>query len=91
MKICEILQTMFEEICHFFFFENNQKCEIDVRWVGSGRGRLRPVQNDRTGFPEVFEWILTTKSLKKTMKIRDFLRVFKGFYSWTLAFLPGGP
>ena len=55
-----ILQKM-EHFC----FEKNQRCKIDVKWAGSGRGRLRPVQNDRTGFPEVLEWVLTKISLKK--------------------------
>ena len=49
----------------FFFSKKNQKCKNDVKWVGKGRGRLRLVQNDRTGFPEVLEWVLTNKSLKK--------------------------
>ena len=42
-----------------FFSEKNQKCKTDVKWVGSGRGRLRPFQNDRTSFPEFLEWVLT--------------------------------
>ena len=50
---------------HFFFRKKNQRCKIDVKWVGNGRGRLRPVQNDRTGFPEVLEWVLTKNSMKK--------------------------
>ena len=33
-------------------------CKDDVKWVGSGRGRLRPVQNDRTGCLGVLEWVL---------------------------------
>ena len=52
----------------FIFSKKNQRCKIYVKWLGNGRGRLRPVQNDRTGFPEVLEWVLTNKSLKKTMK-----------------------
>ena len=44
--------------------KKNQRCKIDVKWVGSGRGRLRPVQNDRTGFPEVLEWVSNQNSLK---------------------------
>ena len=52
----------------FFFQKKNQRWKIDVKWAGSGRGRLRPVQNDRTGFPEVLEWVLTKNSLKKIMK-----------------------
>ena len=47
------------------FSNKNQKCKADVKWVGSGRGRLRPVQNDRTGFPEFLEWVLTKKNIKK--------------------------
>ena len=53
-----------------FFFEKNQRCKIDVKWVGNGRGRLRPVQNDRTGFPEVLGPILVKNVWKingKTM------------------------
>ena len=47
-------------------FKNKfKKVKIDVKWGGSVRGRLRPVQNDRTGFPEVLEWVLTKQSLKK--------------------------
>ena len=42
-----------------------EKYKIDAKWVGKGRGRLRPVQNDRTGFLEVSEWVLTNNSLKK--------------------------
>ena len=60
--------------------KKNQRCKIDVKWAGSGRGRLRPVQNDRTGFPEVLEWVLTNISLKKIMKnmiLRDFPRDFQ--------------
>ena len=38
---------------HVFFEKKNQRCKIVVKWVGNGRGRLRLVQNDRTGFPEV--------------------------------------
>ena len=48
-----------------FFSKKVEKYKIDVKWVGKGRGRLRPVQNDRTGFPEVLEWVLTKNSLKK--------------------------
>ena len=66
--------TFFQKNNMFFFskkkkknvvFVLNQRCKIDVKCAGSGRGRLRPVQNDRTGFPEVLEWVLTKISLKK--------------------------
>ena len=46
------------------FFEKNKTCKIDVKWVGSGRGRLKPVQNDRTDFPEVLGPVLANKSWK---------------------------
>jgi len=54
-----------EKTITFFFQKKNQKCKNDVKWVGNGRGRLGPVQNDRTGFPEVLEWVLTNNTLKK--------------------------
>ena len=54
-------------------------CKNVVKWDGSGRGRLRPVQNDRTGFLEVLEWVQTNNSFEKTMKniiFHDFLVVW---------------
>ena len=47
-----------------FNSKKKSKCKNDVKWVGKGRGRLRPVQNDRTGFPEVLGPILAKKSWK---------------------------
>ena len=60
---------------HLFFEKKNQRCKIDVKCVGNGRGRLRPVQNDRTGFPEVLGPILAKNSWNingKTMIFRFF-------------------
>ena len=51
-----------------FISKKNQRCKIDVKWVGNGRGRLRPVQNDRTGFPEVLGPILAKMSWKRNGK-----------------------
>jgi len=43
-------------------------CKNIVKWVGSGRGRLRLVQNDWTGCPEVLGLALAQNSLKTNMK-----------------------
>ena len=63
-KKWEIHQTNLKKVT--LFFQNKiQKCKIDVKWVGSGRGRLRPVQNDRTDCRNVLGWFLANNSLKK--------------------------
>ena len=54
------------------FFENSWGSKFNANWVGRGRGRLRPVQNDRTDCRNVLGWFLATSSLKKIMKIHDF-------------------
>ena len=38
---------------------------LGVKWVGSGPGRLRPVQNDRTGCRNILGWLLAKQSWKK--------------------------
>ena len=63
----------------FYFFKKNQRCKIDVKWVGNCRGRLRPVQNDRTGFPEVLG-VVGQEFMKNKWKNY----VFRFFSSWTL-------
>ena len=59
-------------ICLYFFLI--WLCKNVVKWVGSGRGRLRPVQNDRTGGPDVLGVVLAQNSWKKggkKQKIRN--------------------
>ena len=56
--------------------KKNQRCKIDVKWLGNGRGRLRPVQNDRTGFPEVLGVVLAKNSWKIDRKTMISLFVF---------------
>jgi len=65
-----------------FFSKKNLKCKTDVKWIGSGRGRLRPVQNDRTDCRNVLGWFLAKKTWKKQGKTGIFLFVS----SWTLLF-----
>ena len=45
------------------FVFSNCLCKNNVKWVGSGRGRLRPVQNDRTGCPGLLGLVLAKKSM----------------------------
>ena len=43
-------------------------CRNNIKWVGSGRGRLRPVQNDRTGCPDLLGLVLAKKLIGKNLK-----------------------
>ena len=52
-------------------------CKNVVKWDGSGRGRLRPVQNDRTGCPDVLGVVLAQNSYKKRLKNQQ-IRNFRG-------------
>ena len=42
-----------------------QKCKIDVKWVGSGRGTSILCQDDQLGTPEVLGPILANKIIEK--------------------------
>ena len=68
MSVVTFCLHVFYLFLHFVF----EFKSLGVKWVGSGPGRLRLVQNDRTGCPEVLEWVLTKNSSKKTVEIQDF-------------------
>ena len=58
----------------FLYFFLIWLCKNVVKWVGSGRGRLRPVQNDRTGCPDVLGVVLAQNSYKQLWKKQNSLR-----------------
>ena len=60
MKIYKILKKR-----KLFLKKKHQKCNIDVKWVGSGRGTSILCQDDQLGTPEVLGPILAKKSWKK--------------------------
>ena len=60
-----MIYIIFFENCFCIFVLKNVGDQFDVNWIGRGRGRLRPVQNDRTDCRNVLGWFLAKQSLKK--------------------------
>ena len=76
------LHDFFEISFWFFFCWNLVGSKFNANWIGRGRGRLRPVQNDRTDCRNVLGWFLANNSLKihwKSMIFYVFLMIFLGF------------
>ena len=77
-----MIYMFFFEIVFAFVFEISWGSTFNANWIGRGRGRLRPVQNDRTDCRNVLGWFLANNSLKKQWKSRIFCvspLIFLGF------------